>query len=191
MFRFLILSIFLISCSPSQEFLQSSAEELERLAEFKKLPLENKLTIDTTGEVGTPLILGITFVEKESKGLLKNRKVRFYHTNSEGEYYPTVANDESTAKLSGEAKTDSLGRIYLETILPGAYGDSEGMHIHTTFFGARPKAYDIHFDQYTSFMGRNFMEDHDQFFITRLSKMTNGSLLTFLTMEIKRPNGGQ
>ena len=96
------------------------------------------------------------------------------------------------ARISGTAQTDSMGRVFLETILPGDYGSSaDNRHIHTTVFGAKPEGYDIHFKQYTSWMGKNFADSSDQHFIADLKRDNNGFLIAFLTIEPKNPKNSQ
>jgi len=130
----------------------------------------------------------LTFVNKSGKKQLANQVVKFYHTSTSGNYEPTNLQDESTARLNGSAVTDKKGRIYIETILPGDYGSSkDNRHIHTTVKGAKPEAYDIHFKQYTTAMGKNFAEGNDQFFLADLKMTKDNSLVSFLTIEVKNP----
>ena len=98
-------------------------------------------------------------------------------------------NDESSARLNGSAITDNKGQIYVETILPGDYGDSDdNRHIHTTVFGAKPEAYDINIKQYITYMGKNFTEGSDQHFLADLRMTKDSTLVCFLTIEVKNPN---
>ena len=144
------------------------------------------MQITNSDEPGESLILCLTFVEKDSGNPLSDQRVHFYHTNTNGEYNPSVANDESTARLGGSAMTNSKGQILVQTILPGDYGSSaDNRHIHTTVFGARPEAYDIHFKQYTEGLGRNFIDGSDQHFLADLKRNSEGALITFLSIEVK------
>ena len=70
----------------------------------------------------------------------------------------------------------------------GDYGSSaDNRHIHTTVFGAQPEAYDIHFKQYTGVMGKRFVKNSDQHFLADLKRSADGSLIGFLTIEVKNP----
>ena len=56
-----------------------------------------------------------------------------WQADANGSYY---AAGESEYRLRGKIVTDDLGRYSLETILPGRYGDSEGIrpaHLHVRF----------------------------------------------------------
>ncbi|WP_422105889.1 hypothetical protein [Winogradskyella sp.] len=162
--------------------------EQKTLNEFKQLDSINKLHITEDNEPGEKLVVCVTLVNKANLKVLPNQKVRFYHTSDKGEYDPVDINDESTARLSGEAYTDKKGKIYVETILPGDYGSSEdNRHIHTSVFGAQPEAYDINFNQYTGHMGRNFINGSDQHFLADLKRSNDGTLVCFITIEVKNP----
>ncbi len=185
----IIFSLSVISCSIDRTIIEITEDENNTLIDFQKLPRENFLKITDKNEPGEKLILCLTFIEKESKRKLPNQPVQFYHTSTSGNYEPTDINDESTARLSGQATTNNMGQIYIETILPGDYGSSnDNRHIHTTVFGARPEAYDIHFKQYTTYMGKRFAKGSDQHFLADLKKTKNNTLVSFLTIEVKNPN---
>lgn len=183
-----LLPLFFVACSIDRTIVDLTESEDHTLAGFQQLPAESKLKIADDQEPGERLMLCLTFIDKESKQHLSGQLVQFYHTSSNGTYEPSDANDESTARLSGQALTNEEGQIYVETILPGDYGSSDdNRHIHTTVFGARPEAYDIHFKQYTGYMGNNFIEGSDQHFLANLKKTKENSLVSFLTIEVKRP----
>jgi len=188
----LILTVFLlslVSCSIDRTIDEVSENESNILINFQKLPSKSVLKIAEENEPGEKLILCLTLIDKESKSNLPNQLVKFYHTSTNGNYEQTDPTDESTARLNGQALTNNKGQIYIETILPGDYGSSnDNRHIHTTVFGAKPEAYDIHFKQYTTYMGRNFSEGSDQHFLADLKKTINNELVTFLTIEVKKPN---
>ncbi|WP_370090041.1 hypothetical protein [Ekhidna sp.] len=183
-----LLVLSLASCGIDREINSISSVDEGVLKTYQELPEQNRLQISNRDEPGEPLILCLTFVDKSSGNPLPDQRVHFYHTDTSGEYNPSVANDESTARLSGSAITNSKGQILVQTILPGDYGSSaDNRHIHTTVFGARPEAYDIHFKQYTGVMGRNFIDGSDQHFLADLKRNSNGSLITFLSIEVKSP----
>jgi len=179
----------LAQCSIDRTIIQISDAEKEVLNEYQHLDNKNKSNIADKTEPGKRLLLCLTFVNKADKKELSNQAVKFYHTSSSGNYVQSDSNDESSARLNGSAITDSKGRIYIESILPGDYGSSDdNRHIHTTVFGAKPKAYDIHFKQYTTYMGKNFIEGSDQHFLADLRMAKDGTFVCFLTIEVKNPN---
>ncbi|WP_421763282.1 hypothetical protein [Ekhidna sp.] len=178
--------LFLIACGIDREIPELTTEESETVQEYEPMETLHHVQLSDENEPGEPLILALQFVERSSKEPLTNQKVHFYHADLDGEYRPSVPGDETTARLSGAAITDSLGRILLKTTLPGDYGSSaDNRHIHTTVFGAKPEAYDIHFRQYTGWMGRNFIEGSDQHFLSDLKKDESGNLISLLTIEVK------
>lgn len=187
----LISIIFLLtcfSCSIDRNIIEVSETENNTLINFKKLQRESKLKITDRNEPGEKLTLCLTFIDKESKRNLSNQLVKFYHTSTNGNYEQTNPNDESTARLNGQATTNNQGQLFIETILPGDYGSSDdNRHIHTTVFGAKPEAYDIHFKQYTGYMGTNFNKGSDQYFLAELKKTKENELVSFLTIEVKKP----
>ncbi len=185
---FIIAFFFFYSCKIDSSVKQLSDKEKSLLSEFQMMNEKNRLTIADETELGHKLFLCLKFVDKESKRVLKEQEIKFYHTSSIGEYEPANPNDESTARLSGKAFTDMSGRIFVKTILPGNYGSGENnRHIHTTVKGAKPEGYDIHFKQHTGFMGKRFINRSDQHFLADLRYNIDSTLVTFLTIEVKRP----
>ena len=155
---------------------------------FQNLPIEHKVKISSDSEPGEKLWLCLTFVNKENQSPVSNQEVHFYHTSTNGEYLPSDPDDESTARLNGSAITNNSGQIFVQTILPGDYGSSpDNRHIHMTVKGAKPEAYDIHFKQYTGYMGSNFISSSDQHFLADLKKKNTGILVSFLPIEVKNP----
>ena len=184
-----LISCFLFfQCSVDRSIYPISKAEYNFLTEFQNLEDVHKLKITDDKEPGEKLMLCLTFVNKESKSVLNNQRVSFYHTSTEGEYEPSNPNDETTARLNGISATNKDGKIYIETILPGDYGSSENnRHIHTTVHGARPEAYDIFFKQFSGGMGKLTNSGNDQMFFADLKKTEDNTLVCFITIEAKNP----
>lgn len=187
-----IIVIFLCSlfyqCSVDRTIPTITKTENINLLEFQKLDRRNKLFITDDYEPGEKLILCLTFINKDSKETLSNQQVIFYHTSTNGKYEPSNPNDETTARLNGSAITNDSGNIYIETILPGDYGSAEdNRHIHTGVYGAKPEAYDIFFNQYSSVMGTYMNSGNDQMFFTDLKKTQDNKLVCFVVIEVKYP----
>lgn len=188
-FILIIFSLSMISCSIDRTIVEVTENENNTLIDFQKLPSENILKITDTNEPGEKLMLCLTFIEKENRKSVSKRSVKFYHTSTNGDYEQTDPNDESTARLSGQSITNTKGQMYIETILPGDYGSSDdNRHIHTTVFGAKPEAYDIHFKQYTTYLGKKFTNNSDQHFLADLKRTKENELVCFLTIEVKKTN---
>lgn len=178
--------IFLLACGVDREINSLSNNDIQILDEFAQMNAENHLRLAPPDEPGEPLLLCLRFVNKETQQALPSKRIHFYHADASGEYNPTIPGDESTARLNGEAITDKKGRIFLMTTLPGDYGSSDdNRHIHTTVFGARPEAYDIHFKQYCGFMLTRFVKDSDHHFLADLKLDSRNNLVAFLTIEVK------
>ncbi|MEQ9287478.1 MAG: hypothetical protein RIG77_11245 [Cyclobacteriaceae bacterium] len=181
-----VLTLILHGCGPNGTIAPLTFDEANTLKVFTELGGQHTLVITSPEEQGEQLRLCLTLCNKANGRPLINQKVHFYHTSSTGKYEPSDSMDESSARLSGSAVTDNQGRIYVQTILPGSYGNSKNnRHIHTTVYGAKPEAYDIHFRQYTGFMGKNFIEGSDQHFLADLKTTDPGLLVTFLKIECK------
>ena len=180
--------LFLLACGIDRDIPNLSTEDEKNLKEYFQLAGNHQVIIQESNGVSEPLIVCLTFIDAESKQSINNQQVHFYHADINGEYQPKIPGDETTARLNGQAITNSEGRILLQTTLPGDYGSSaDNRHIHTTVFGASPEAYDIHFNQYTGFMGSRFIEGSDQHFSAYLQRDSSGKLVTFLTIEVKNP----
>lgn len=183
----LVVSL-LAGCSIDRTITQLSVNENDLLKTFQNIPAESRVKIADDNEPGERLLLCLTLVEKESKKILTGQKISFYHTDVSGNYHPANQADETTARLNATAISDSRGCVFVETILPGDYGSSpDNRHIHTTVHKAHPEAYDIHFKQYTSFMGKRFSKGSDQHFIADLKRSGIEHLVTFVTIEVKKP----
>lgn len=184
----LLVSIFLIiivGCSNTDIGDLSKNENLQ-LTEFQNLEAVHKVGIGPPEEPGPKLLLCLVITDRETGRPVPNQNIHLYHTNREGDYEPVVPGDESTARLSGGGITDSLGRVYIETVLPGGYENTGGGgHIHTRVEGATPDTYDMEFLQYSSFMTRRFVNGSDQHFLVDLKQTDDGTLVGFVTMECK------
>lgn len=75
------------------------------------------------GMLGTRLIL-VGYVLDQNCKPLPNTWLDFWQADANGEY------DNSGYRLRGHQFTDSQGRYYLETILPGLYSSRPIEHIH-------------------------------------------------------------
>lgn len=75
------------------------------------------------GMPGTRLIL-VGYVLDQNCQPLPNAWLDFWQADTNGEY------DNTTYRLRGHQFTDSQGRYYLETILPGLYSSRPIEHIH-------------------------------------------------------------
>jgi len=181
----LFISSF-FQCSTDRNISPLSNDELKRLETFERLYSENQVKITDDNEPGQKLYLCLRLVSKDSNTPLKNRNIRVYHTSAAGEYEPANPSDESTARLNGKVKSNDEGLLFVTTILPGDYGSSEdNRHIHTTIKDAKPDAYDIHFKQYISMMGKNFVLGSDQHFLADLKMKRDSTLVAFVTIEVK------
>ncbi len=184
----ILLCLTVFNCGSDDTIQQLNTEEADLLETFQNIEANSRLTIADDTEPGQKLELCLTYIDKATKQILKGQSVKFYHTSNSGDYEPQVGNDETTARLSGTAITDDDGRIYIRTILPGNYAsDGDNRHIHTDVKGARPETYDIHFKQYTGFMGTNFVNGSDQHFLADLKFNRDSTLVIFMTVEVKRP----
>lgn len=186
--KYIVLVLLLCGCSIDRTIAPLNENEQAFLENFQSFESQHSLKITDDKEPGEKLKLCLTIVNKKTKQIVKNQRIHFYHTSTTGDYEPSDPNDETTARLNGAAVTDSKGRIYIETILPGDYGSSEdNRHIHTTVFGAKPEPYDIQFKQYSSQIAKISIDRNDQQFLADLKKLGDGSLVTFLTIEPKYP----
>jgi protocatechuate 3,4-dioxygenase beta subunit len=173
-------------CSIDGAIREISQEEMETLNQYQLLGKKSKLTMAEKNEPGEKLLLCVTFVNKQNNSVRSNQLVKFYHTDSNGNYKQSDPNDESTARLSGSVITDDHGRVYVETILPGDYGSTDdNRHIHMNVSGAKPEAYDINFKQYISYLGKRFTDGSDQHFLADLKISADSSLVCFLTIEVR------
>ncbi|MEM7086745.1 MAG: hypothetical protein AAF489_11215 [Bacteroidota bacterium] len=184
----LFSSIICIQCSDDRTIPPITQAENIQLQEFQELADPHKLFITDDEEPGEKLMLCLTFIDKASKKVLPNQRVSFYHTSAAGEYEPSNLNDQTTARLNGDAITDDSGNLYIESILPGNYGSSDdNRHIHTSVEGASPEAYDLFLKQHPEGIGSFFSSGNDQMFTTRLKKATNNVFVCFATIEVKNP----
>ena len=178
--------LLFFQCSADRTIVQITDDEVISLEKFQRMDSLHKLFIADEKEPGEELMLCLTFIDKASKEVLPNQKVSFYHTSTIGEYEPSNPNDETTARLNGTAITNQSGEIFVKTILPGDYGSGKNnRHVHTTVHSARPEAYDIFFEQYSSGFGGFMNSGNDQIFYANLKKTADSTLVSFLTMEVK------
>jgi hypothetical protein len=184
----LLMSFLLTQCSGDKTFPYLTQKEIEDLKSYESLEDIHQVQISNSKEAGKELWLCLEFVSESDKSPLKNQKIKLYHTSSEGEYDPSDPNDESTARLNGTGFTNVRGQIFVQTILPGDFGESKNnRHIHTTVFDAGPEAYDIFFTQYSGGIGKILNSGNDQLFYADLKQTLNGTLVAYLTIKVKSP----
>ena len=187
MHKVLVL-LFIFGCQVDRDMTNLSADDINILSRYAEMSKTHQVQLSDNDEPGQPLTICLHFVDKDDKKALANRRIHFYQADVNGNYNPSVSGNESTARLNGEAITNENGNILMKTVLPGDYGSStDNRHIHTTVFGAKPEAYDIHFRQYTGHMGANFINGSDQHFLVDLKKDSQNNLVGFLTIEVKNP----
>lgn len=187
----MFMSFLLTQCSIDRTVQNLIQSEIQTLRAFENIDSKSRLRICEIDEPGQKLWLCLTFVSKETEKALINEEIKLYHTSTIGEYEPTNPKDESTARLNGTVFTDDKGQIFIQTILPGDYGSSaDNRHIHTTVKNAKPEAYDIHFEQYTGGMNKNFISGSDQHFLANLKQTEDSTLITFLTIAVKNYKQG-
>lgn len=181
-----ILCLLLVGCGFDRTIYPYSSEEENMLTAFENFPQRSQMIVVDEEEPGVRLNLCLTFVNKETGASLNDRQVSLYQTDDEGNYDATDPDDESTARLRKHATTDSLGRLFVRTILPGDYGSSsDNRHIHLQVAKAKPTAYDLHFKQYSTYMLRRFVEKSDQHFLVDLKIDSVGTLFGNMIVECR------
>jgi catechol 1,2-dioxygenase len=86
--------------------------------------------IAALNEPGVPLAIEGRMFGPDCRTLLKGYALDVWQADKDGNYYDAVA---SAYRLRGKVLTDGTGRYRIETVLPGRYGDSEGIrpaHLH-------------------------------------------------------------
>lgn len=174
------------ACQSQQEIPTLSEKEHYRMQGYQNLPAKSQLQLASDQEPGERLVICGKMIDRATRQPLKNQRVLFYQTNKDGDYERTDPNDATSARLRGTLQTNDLGMFYLDTILPGDYGSGGNRHIHTEVENAQPKFYDLFFKPYSSSRVLQFVEDGDQQFLVDLRRQSDGTLVGFVTMEIKR-----
>jgi protocatechuate 3,4-dioxygenase beta subunit len=88
------------------------------------------LQIASPAEPGVRLLVEGKLVGPDCKTPLRGYAIDLWQASSTGTYFDGV---DTGYRLRGKIVTDSLGRYRFETVLPGRYGDAEGIrpaHIH-------------------------------------------------------------
>jgi len=95
-------------------------------------------------EPGTPLVIfGYVFTAEGQPA--SNVRMVVYQADAKGEYGKS-AREPSWARLSGQLRTDSLGRYQVHTVRPGSYGGPA--HVHFMVGGgawAASQAFELRF----------------------------------------------
>ncbi len=182
-----ILSVLILAfaCDSGPEFQDATRSELLLLNKFQDLPGYATLKL-AEEKPGIPLYLCLTLVTGKDSLIIPRSEVIVYHADSSGVYNESIRGVESTAEISGKVRSDDLGRIYIETILPGDYPDrNDNRHIHLLIPGGNPEAYDIHFYQFTDFFGREFIRGSGQHFTIKLRNAPGGGFVGFRKISVQ------
>jgi protocatechuate 3,4-dioxygenase beta subunit len=163
-----------------------SEVELQRLRGFQEMPSAHQLLLTDSDEPGEPLILCLTFESRSTSEPWSNKPVILYHTNSFGDYEMTDESEPLSSKIMGEGMTDSEGRLFVRSILPGNYGNgTDNRHIHTEVPGAKPLYYDVLFKFFRNKLTRENKDYGDQHFRAELYYGMDSILVGFATIRVK------
>ena len=159
---------------------------LSQRTAYERMDAAHQLVLAPPTEAGQRLLVLGRLVSKESGLPLAGRSIIFYQANHAGSYDESVPGDETTARLNGTVRTDSLGRFFLSTILPGDYGSTAGnRHIHTTVAGARPEGYDFFFRPYINRGLLSWARRSDQGIVLVLKQAPGDTLLAAADLVVK------
>ena len=184
----IILTVVSLTYCSAQDRTLTKLEdnELHQLEEYLGINSPHTVQIADDKEPGTRLIVCGTLVKKENGNPIPNQHILLYHTDNKGDYQPQIVDDVTSARLNGTVTTDKNGRFTVKTILPGDYIENpDTKHIHTIVTGAKPKSYEFYFKQYIIGYLKDIVESQDESFLIDLKKTDNGTLIGFITLEVK------
>ena len=160
--------------------------EFKQLEEFTSMDSLHIVQITDSHEPGTQLIICGTIVKKRNGNPIPNLNIYLYHTDNTGEYQRQIEDDVTSARLNGTVMTNKEGRFTVKTILPGDYvTHPDTKHIHTIVTGAKTEDYEFYFEQFIIDYLRITIENKDQLYLIDLKKIDNGTLVGFITLEVK------
>lgn len=175
------------SCSePAHTIPLADSASLKQLAAYGRLGDAHRLELAPSEEPGSRLLILGRLVRREDGSAITDHVLSLYQADETGSYAEEVSGDESTARLHGTVRTDSLGRFLISTILPGDYGSgSNNRHVHTSVPEAHPEAYDFYFAPFVSRRLRSWAESSDQGMILELLQSDEG-LIAVGDLIVKR-----
>jgi protocatechuate 3,4-dioxygenase beta subunit len=122
----LVLCVFTASCGVAPENDTLSSLETDN----------STISLAPADEPGQQLMLFGTVIDSQTGEPIPNTQVYLYHADATGEYNPSDPEDESTARLSGEAITNDAGEFTVDTIVPREYDQPGNRHIHLHYVRA-------------------------------------------------------
>lgn len=122
----LVFFVFTVSCRVAPNNHSPSALETN----------SSTISLAPADEPGQRLVLFGTVVDSQTGEPIPQTQVYLYHADANGEYQPSNPEDESTARLSGEAITNDAGEFTVDTIVPREYDQPGNRHIHLHYVRA-------------------------------------------------------
>jgi len=180
--RFKIIIVFIslmfIQCSQDRIIDEISNSEQKILEQYQQLDTENKTLIPDAPQNGKKLLLCLSLVDKKTSKAISNKIVKFHYT-SEGFINLESQNYNPNKIIDGIAITDSKGRIFVQTFLT-----KKRSNISISIGDKEPKDFNINFKQYLTNRGEKWVEESNEHLLTNLKRTKDGTLVSFLTIEI-------
>lgn len=171
---------------PAHTIPLADSASLTQLTAYGRLSDAHRLELAPSDEPGSRLLILGRLVQREDGSVITDHAFSLYQADETGSYGEEVNGDESTARLHGTVRTDSLGRFLISTILPGDYGSGDNnRHVHTSVPEAHPEAYDLFFAPFVSRGLRSWAESSDQGMILELRQSDEG-LIAIGDLVVKR-----
>ncbi len=172
------ISLFFIQCSQDRIIDKISNSEQKILEQYQQLDDKSQTLIPDVPQNGEKLLLCLSLVEKKTNKAISNEVVKFYYT-SKGFINLEHQNYNPNKIIDGLAITDSKGRIYVQTFL-----HKNNSSIGITIVNKMPNEFNINFKQYLTNRGEKWVKESNEHFLADLKRLKDGSLVSFLTIEI-------
>ncbi|MBL4715440.1 MAG: hypothetical protein JKX95_02305 [Bacteroidia bacterium] len=182
-----LIFFFWISCNAQDStIIKVTDTELHLFEEYLNLDSLNVVQVTNDQEPGIQLIICGILLRKENGSPIPDQEIYLYQTDNTGEYHRQIEDNITSARLNGTVLTNKEGRFTIKTILPGDYvTHPDTRHIHAVIKDSKPEVHDFYFKQYAKDYLVSLVEEGGEHFLIDLKRINNGTLVGFITLEVK------
>jgi protocatechuate 3,4-dioxygenase beta subunit len=180
----LVFLSLLVGCSRSPS--SSPAASGGEVARGEVAAGSAEVQLAPPGEPGEALVVTGVLVRADDRTPVAHHRFRVYQATSRGDYEAADPEDERTARLAADVRTDASGRFAIRTIMPGRYGNPLGdPHLHIDVSDAEPAMHSVYFEGHVGDSTAQWTKTTEQGHIIPVARRADGVIAGHLTLPVR------